>query len=478
MKSNFINGKWIDGSSDVTFSIHNPATEEEIQTISEAGNIDIDTAINAAHYQIYQGDWYKMLPNKKEAVLLKYADIIEQHTTELSELLVAEHGKLLADAQKEVGATVNCFRYYAGWATKIEGSTLGVSLSGGNHFAYTQKEPIGVVAAIAPWNVPMMMYAWKIAPALACGCAVVFKPSEETPLTALRLAELSQEAGIPDGVINVVNGRGATVGNYLINHPKVHKITFTGSSQVGKNIGKQAGQNLKEFTLELGGKNPVLVLDDADLNSLPKGTTKGIFYNQGQVCVSGSRIYLPKQKYDTILSDIGDIAKTMKVGHGMDQTSQMGPLVSKSHMEHVIKYIDSGIAAGAEVIAGGNKLYNKGYYVAPTVFSNPDNHKIDILKQEIFGPVLVAVSYDGLDDLIQKANDTPYGLAASIWTKNVSNMHYLLSKLHAGMIYVNSPVRSDPNLPLGGFKQSGIGNELGKASIAAFTRSKSVVISY
>ncbi|WP_103863537.1 aldehyde dehydrogenase [Aquimarina sp. I32.4] len=478
MKSNFINGKWVDGSSDFTFTIYNPATEEEIQTISEAGTSDIDMAIDAAHHQIYQGDWHKMLPNKKEAVLLKYADIMEQHATELSQLLVTEHGKLLSDAQKEVGATVNCFRYYAGWATKIEGSTLGVSLSGAEHFAYTQKEPIGVVAAIAPWNVPMMMYAWKIAPALACGCAVVFKPSEETPLTALRLAELSQEAGIPNGVINIVNGRGATVGNYLINHPKVHKITFTGSTQVGKTIGTQAAQNLKDFTLELGGKNPVLVLDDADMESIPKGAAKGIFYNQGQVCVSGSRIYLPKQKYDTLLSDIGEVAKAMKVGNGMDANSQMGPLVSKTHMDNVMDYIDAGITAGAEVIAGGKKLYDKGYYVAPTVFSNPDNHKIDILKQEIFGPVLVAVAYDGIDDLIQKANDSHYGLAASIWTKDVSNMHHVLSKLNAGIIYVNSPVRSDPNLPLGGFKQSGIGNELGKASIEAFTRSKSVVIAY
>ena len=477
-KSNFIGGKWQDGRSDFSFNVNNPATEEVIQSISEVNQEDIDLAISVAHHQIYEGEWHKMLPNKKEAILLKYADIIEQNTKELSEILVAEHGKLIGDAVKEVGATVNCFRYYAGWSTKIEGSTLDVSLGGANHFAYTKREPIGVVGAIAPWNVPMMMYAWKIAPALACGCAVVFKPSEETPLTALRLAELSQEAGIPNGVINIVNGRGATVGDYLVKHPKIHKITFTGSTEVGKIIGQGAAKTLKEFTLELGGKNPVLVLDDADMNAIPKGAAKGIFYNQGQVCVSGSRIYLPKKKYDNLLGDIGVIADTMKVGNGMDSASQMGPLVSEKHMHNVMKYIDSGKNSGAEVVAGGKKLFDKGYYVAPTVFSNPENKNIDILTEEIFGPVIVAVAYDGIDDLIQKANDTSYGLAASVWTNNVSNMHNTLAKLNAGMIYVNSPVRSDPNLPLGGFNQSGIGNELGSASIKAFTRLKSVVIAH
>ena len=478
LKSNFINGKWKDGSSDFSFNVYNPDTEEVLQSISEASNNDIDKAINAAHFQIYEGTWYKMLPNKKEAILLKYADSIEQHTEELSRLLVAEHGKLLADAVKEVKATVNCFRYYAGWATKIEGSTLDVSLGGAQHFAYTKREPIGVVGAIAPWNVPIMMYAWKIVPALACGCAVVFKPSEETPLTALRLAEFAQEAGIPDGVINIVNGRGTTVGDYLVKHPMVCKITFTGSTQVGKIIGQEAAKGLKDFTLELGGKNPVLVLEDANMDAIPKGVAKGIFYNQGQICVSGSRIYLPKKKYDTILADIGDVASAMKVGSGLDAASQMGPLVSSSHLKNVMNYIDAGKSSGAEVVAGGEKLYDKGYYVAPTVFSNPDNQPISILKEEIFGPVIVAVSYDDVNDLIQKANDTNYGLAASVWTNNISNMHHVVNKLNAGMIYVNSPVRSDPNLPLGGFNQSGIGSELGSASIKAFTRLKSVVIAH
>ncbi len=474
----FINGKQQAAQTDKLIAVHNPATEDILAYIPNASSADTEKAIKAADKALSLGKWPKLLANQREKMMLDYANIIEKNEPELAQLLVLEHGKLYVDAQKEVSAAVNCFRYYAGWATKIEGSTLDVSLGGADHFAYTKREPIGVVGAIAPWNVPIMMYAWKIAPALACGCTIVFKPSEETPLTALFLAELSAEVGIPEGVINVVTGDGENAGSDIVKHPLVSKITFTGSTNVGKIIGQGAAKALKDFTLELGGKNPVLVLDDADLNKVPKGAAKGIFYNQGQVCVSGSRIYLPKNKYDNLLGDIGEIANNIKTGNGMDASSQMGPLVSEKHMQNVMRYIDSGKTSGAEVIAGGSKLFNKGYYVAPTVFSNPDNKNIDILTEEIFGPVIVAVAYDGIDDLIQKANDTTYGLAASVWTNNVSNMHKTLAKLNAGMIYVNSPVRSDPNLPLGGFNQSGIGNELGSASIKAYTRLKSVVIAY
>jgi|TARA_B110000093_G_scaffold106898_1_gene114919 phenylacetaldehyde dehydrogenase len=474
----FIDGKQQAANTDKFIPVYNPATEDILTHIPNASTQDTEKAIKVADKALTTGKWPRLLANQREKMMLDYANIIEKNEPELAQLLVLEHGKLYADAQKEVSAAVNCFRYYAGWSTKIEGSTLDVSLGGADHFAYTKREPIGVIGAIAPWNVPIMMYAWKIAPALACACTIVFKPSEETPLTALFLAELSVEAGIPEGVINVVTGDGQNAGNDIVKHPLVSKITFTGSTNVGKIIGQGAAKTLKDFTLELGGKNPVLVLDDADLNKVPKGATKGIFYNQGQVCVSGSRIYLPKNKYDNLLGDIGDIANNMKTGNGFDVNSQMGPLVSEKHMQNVMRYIDSGKTAGAEVVAGGNKLFDKGYYVAPTVFSNPNNKKIDILTEEIFGPVIVAVAYDGIDDLIQKANDTSYGLAASVWTNNVSNMHKTLEKLNAGMIYVNSPVRSDPNLPLGGFNQSGIGNELGSASIKAYTRLKSVVIAY
>lgn len=474
----FIDGKQQPSQSGNKIAVHNPATEEILAYIPNASKEDTDLAVKTAYRTLKEGAWPKLLVNQREKIMLKYADIIEKNEPELAQLLVLEHGKLYADAKKEVSAAVNCFRYYAGWATKIEGSTLDVSLSGGSHFAYTKREPIGVIGAIAPWNVPIMMYAWKIAPALACGCTIVFKPSEVTPLTALFLAELSVEAGVPEGVINIVTGDGQNSGNDIVSHPLISKITFTGSTEVGKIIGQGAAKNLKEFTLELGGKNPVLVLDDADITKVPKGAAKGIFYNQGQVCVSGSRIYLPKNKYDNFVADLGSIANEMKTGHGLDSASQMGPLVSQKHMRNVMRYIDSGKESGAEVVAGGAKLFDKGYYVAPTVFSNPENKNIDILTEEIFGPVIVAVPYDGIDDLIQKANDTSYGLAASVWTNNVSNMHKTLEKLNAGMIYVNSPVRSDPNLPLGGFNQSGIGNELGSESIKAYTRLKSVVIAH
>jgi len=474
----FIDGKQQPSQSDKKIAVHNPATEDILAYIPNASKADTDLAVNAAHKALNDGQWPKLLANQREKIMLKYADIIEKNEPELAQLLVLEHGKLYVDAQKEVSAAVNCFRYYAGWSTKIEGSTLDVSLGGASHFAYTKREPIGVIGAIAPWNVPIMMYAWKTAPALACGCTIVFKPSEETPLTALFMAELSLEAGVPEGVINIITGDGQNAGNNIVTHPLVSKITFTGSTEVGKIIGQGAAKTLKEFTLELGGTNPVLVLDDADITKVPKGAAKGIFYNQGQVCVSGSRIYLPKNKYDNFVADLGSIANGMKTGNGLDSTSQMGPLVSQKHMQNVMRYIDSGKQSGAEVVAGGSKLFDKGYYVAPTVFSNPENKNIDILTEEIFGPVIVAVAYDGIDDLIQKANDTSYGLAASVWTNNVSNMHKTLEKLNAGMIYVNSPVRSDPNLPLGGFNQSGIGNELGSESIKAYTRLKSVVIAY
>jgi len=323
-----------------------------------------------------------------------------------------------------------------------------------------------------------MMYAWKIAPAIACGCTVVFKPSEETPLTALRLAELSLAANIPEGVINIVTGTGAITGQAIINHPLVSKITFTGSTQTGRIIGQNAAKLLKDFTLELGGKNPVLVLDDADFSKVPAGVAKGIFYNQGQVCVSGPRLYLPKKQFDNTLADMAAIARKMPLGSGLEATTKLGPVVSEGHFQKVMQYIAEGKNDKMEVVAGGNRGLDKGYFVEPTIFANVDNQPVSVCTEEIFGPVIVAMPYEGIDDLLAKANNTPYGLSASIWTQNMSKAHHLIDKIKAGIIYVNSPVRSDPNLPLGGFKQSGIGRELGKTAIDAYTELKSVCIAY
>jgi len=447
----FINGKFRAVESAVTFGVTNPATETVIANVPIADEKVVNTAVKAAHNALENSGWSKLLPNQREKLLLDYATVIENNELELAQLLVLEHGKLLVDAKKEVKAAVNCFRYYAGYCTKIEGSTLDVSLSGGPHFAYTKREPIGVVGAIAPWNVPIMMYAWKIAPALACGCTVVFKPSEETPLTALRLAALSLEANIPEGAINIVTGTGAITGQAIINHPLVSKITFTGSTQTGRIIGQNAAKLLKDFTLELGGKNPVLVLDDADFSKVPAGVAKGIFYNQGQVCVSGSRLYLPKKHFDNTLADMATIAQKMPLGSGLDANTKLGPVVSENHFKKVMHYIDEGKADKMEVIAGGNRGLEKGYFVEPTIFANVDNRPVSVCTEEIFGPVIVAMPYEDIDDLLAKANDTPYGLSASIWTQNMRKAHHLI--------------------------QSGIGRELGRTAIEAYTELKSVCIS-
>lgn len=474
----FINGKFQNEGSGSSIPVIDPATEEILSEVAVCNEEMVNEAVQAAYHELEKGEWSKLLPNQKEKMLLRYADIIENKSAELAELLVLEHGKLLGDAKKEVSAAVNCFRYYAGWATKIEGSTIDVSLSGGSHFAFTKREPVGVVGAIAPWNVPIMMYAWKIAPALACGCTIVFKPSEETPLTALRLAELSKEADIPDGVINIVIGTGPVAGQAIINHPLVSKITFTGSSQTGRIIGQNAAKLLKEFTLELGGKNPVLVLEDADFAKVPAGVAKGIFYNQGQVCVSGSRLYLPKKQFDNTLADMAAIAQKMPLGSGLDANTKLGPVVSEGHFQKVMKYIQQGKKDKIEVVSGGNRSFEKGYFIEPTIFANTENKSVSISSDEIFGPVITAMPYEDLDDLLAKANDTIYGLSASIWTRDLKKAHYLIDKVKAGIIYVNSAVRSDPNLPLGGFKQSGIGKELGRSAIDGFTKLKSVCINY
>ncbi len=476
----FIDGRNIKSSSNITINVHNPADESVIATITDATLDEVNEAVFAANKALNNATWSKMTPSNRERMLLKWADLIEQVTKTIAEILVLEQGKLLKDALGEVDACVRCFRYFAGLATKIQGNTLDVSLIAPNteYFAYTKREPVGVVAAITPWNVPVMMFAWKVAPALACGCTVVLKPSEETPLTALFLANLATEIGLPNGVLNVITGYGHTVGDALVKHKDIHKITFTGSTETGKIIGKNAMQNLTRVTLELGGKNPVLVLDDADFSKVPASIARGIFYNQGQVCVSGSRIYLPHNQYDSLVNQLGDIAKKMPIGNGFDPNVAMGPLVSKTHQNRVLDFINKGKKDGVEVIAGGEKRYENGYFVEPTILANPMNIAMQIAQEEVFGPVLIAMPYDDMEDLIQKANDSEYGLSASIWSQDISKVHRVIDRLKVGMIYVNSPVRSDPNLPLGGYKQSGIGRELGASAIEQYTELKSVCIAY
>ncbi len=480
----FINGTYQNSIGEEQIGVINPATEEEIGQIAVGTTEDVDKAVLAAKNAFHHtSDWRKMSPDDREKILYRFAELIAENSESLAQLVTLENGKLIKDARSsDVGGAAKTFRYYAGWTTKIEGETLDISQpqkGGRQNFAFTKREPIGVVAAIVPWNFPISIAAWKIAPALAAGCTVVLKPSEETPLSALLLAEIAMEAGMPPGVLNIVTGDGRTTGASLTAHKDVKKITFTGSTYTGKIIGRAAIENITDISLELGGKSPAIVFNDApDLDFAANGVAAGIFRNQGQVCVAGSRVYIQKKVYDKVLTDISHAAQKMKISHGFDETAQLGPLVSKSHLQKVCKYIDSGMEEGAKLISGGTKNpLDKGYFLQPTIFSSVDNEKT-IIREEIFGPVLAAVPFDDMEDALRLANDSQLGLAATVWTKDISKAMAMVNRLEAGVVYVNSPVRSDPALPLGGYKQSGIGRELGKVGIYNYTTLKSVNIVY
>ena len=478
-KSLFIGGEAKASQSDKRIPVINPATGETIATVPDATTADVDHAIQTARETFESGVWSEMPPNEREKRLLKLADLIEAHAEELQQIIVLENGKLLSAAQREVSGSIKYTRYAAGWTTKIHGDTLDVSLTAPNtrFFAYTQLEPVGVVAGIIPWNFPLNMAIWKAVSAIACGCTVVLKPSEETPLSALRLAELAMEADIPAGVLNVITGYGKSAGADLVKHRGINKVAFTGSTETGKIIGKLALDNMTRLSLELGGKSPAIVLPDADLSQVPPYVAKGIFYNQGQVCVAGSRLYVHRDIFDRVVGDVGDVASKMTIGDGFDSASQLGPVVSQNQQNRVLDYIESGLMDGAEAVSGGKRVDRDGYYIEPTVLVNMP-HESRVVQEEIFGPVLVATPFDDLDEVIRLANDTRFGLAATIYSNNLSHVHKLVKHIKAGAIYVNSPVRSDPNLPLGGYKESGFGREHGRSLIDLYTETKSVVIAY
>jgi phenylacetaldehyde dehydrogenase len=376
----------------------------------------------------------------------------------------------------DVGAAAELVRYMAGWATKLEGQTLDNSLAfpaGTEYFTYTRREAVGVVGAIVPWNFPLAIALWKVAPALAAGCTVVLKPSEETPLTALRLAELAIEAGFPAGALNVVCGRGQTTGAPLSAHPGINKLSFTGSTSVGKAIGHSAVDNVTRFTLELGGKSPAIVLEDADPKLVAQGTAGGIFLNQGQVCTAGSRIYIHRKIFDDVVENFVQVTRSLKIGSGFDPQTQIGPVVSKRHFDRVMGFIDRAKAEGATVAVGGERALDLGSFIKPTLFIDV-KPEMNIVREEIFGPVAVAVPFDDIEDVVRQANDSPYGLAASIWSQNLGQVHRLIPRIQAGMIWVNTNNMLDAALPLGGYKQSGYGRDLGRAAVESFTEVKSV----
>jgi len=478
-KDLFINGEYIPADSGKRIPVIDPATGATIATVSDASSADVDKAVQSAREAFDSGVWSDMPPYEREKRLLKLADLIEANAEELQHLIVCENGKLLSAAQREVSGSIKYTRYAAGWTTKIAGDTLDVSMTAPNtsYFAYTKLEPVGVVAGITPWNFPLNMAVWKAMAALACGCTVVLKPSEEAPLSALRLAELAIEADIPAGVLNVITGYGASAGSALVSHRGINKVAFTGSTATGKIIGKAAMDNMTRVSLELGGKSPVIVTESADISKIPANVAKGIFYNQGQVCVAGSRLYVHRSRFDEVVEKVSAVASSMKLGSGFDPSAKLGPVVSANQQARVIDYIQSGLSSGAEAVVGGKSLDSEGYFVEPTVLVNmaQDNR---VVQEEIFGPVLVALPFDTLDEVIELANDSTMGLAATIYSNDLSTVHRLVKRIKAGAIYVNSPVRSDPNLPLGGYKESGVGREHGRSLIDLYTEQKSVVIAY
>jgi phenylacetaldehyde dehydrogenase len=472
----FIGGQWADSASGRTFATPNPATGETLAQVAEGEAEDINRAVEAARRAFEEGPWSRMTPSERGRIIWRIGDQILAHLDELAQLESLDNGKPFAVARAaDVPLAADMFHYMAGWATKIEGNTISISvpyMPGANFHSYTLREPVGVVGQIVPWNFPLLMAAWKIAPALATGNTVVLKPAEQTPLTALRLAELIAEAGIPGGVVNVVPGFGETAGAALASHHDVDKIAFTGSTEVGKLIANAATGNLKKVSLELGGKSPNVVFDDADDTAIA-GAAGAIFFNHGQCCVAGSRLYVQEGRFDEVVDGVAEIAKSIKLGPGLEQDTQMGPLVSDEQLRRVTGLVDSGIAQGATALSGGGRHGNRGYFVEPTVLTNT-HPEMTVVREEIFGPVVVAASFSDLDEVAAAANDTPYGLGAGIWTKDISKAHALAKKIRAGSIYINCYNVFDAALPFGGYKQSGWGREMGHEVLNNYTEVKAV----
>jgi len=469
----FINNEWRPASSGKTMPVVNPATEEVIAEVSSADKADVDLAVDAARAAL-SGPWSQLSARERGRLVRKLGERLMERADDVARLETLHNGKPISESRQiEIPAAAECFEYYGGWSDKVMGETIPVK---GNHLTYTLREPVGVVAAIVPWNFPLLLAAWKVAPALACGNVVILKPASQTPLTALALAGLAVDVGFPPGVLNVITGAGALVGQALVEHPGIDKIAFTGDTSTGRSIMRGAADTLKKITLELGGKSPNIVLGDADMDAAIRGATIGIFYGKGEVCAAGSRLLVDRTIKDEFLDKLAARVKKMVPGDPLDPKTRYGAISSRKQLDTVLRYIDAGKTEGATLLTGGSRAdigTGKGYFVQPTVFTDV-KPSMTISREEIFGPVLAAIDFADLDEAIATANDTPYGLAAGVWTRDIKKAHYVARRLQAGTVWVNTYNVYDTAAPFGGYKQSGFGREMSAHALEHYTQVKSV----
>ncbi len=469
-----IDGQWRESTSGKTFDTINPATEEVIAEVAEGDAADIDAAVKAARRAFDSGPWRTMDARDRGKLINRLADLIEQNIDDLAALETLDNGKPITESrQGDLPLVVDCLRYYAGWADKLEGKTIPIR---GNNFCYTRREPVGVAGQIIPWNFPMLMVAWKWGPALAAGCTIVMKPAEQTPLSCLRMGELAMEAGFPAGVINIVPGFGPTTGGALVDHPGVDKIAFTGSTEVGKLIMRNAAGTLKRVTLELGGKSPNIVFADADMEKAIEGAMLGLYLNQGQCCCAGTRLFVQENIYDEMVERLAEKSSSRALGDPFDAATEQGPQVDREQFDKVMGYIEQGKAEGARCVAGGARHGSKGFYIKPTVFADVTD-SMAIAREEIFGPVMQVLKFREIEEVVERANTTDYGLAAAVWTRDITKAHSIAARVRAGTVWINCYDVFDAAAPFGGYKSSGIGRELGERALENYTEHKTVTIS-